>query len=72
MSNRINDQLLQRASEVKTYFEGTALESAIDNLIARNDLEMLDYMVSDAEAEIARQEFHNRDELPEREMPDVH
>lgn len=56
MSNQVNTDLMERAAEVKTYYESTVLEDAIDNCIKQNDLEMLEYLVSGGEEEIARQD----------------
>lgn len=61
MSNHVNDQLLERATQMKGEWEGTDLELAIDKAIADNDLERLEYLVTNAEAEISRQEFNNYD-----------
>ena len=72
MSNQANTNLLERAAEACNYFEGTIVEKAIHNNLNRGDMEMVQYLVQEAEAEMSRQEFHNRDELPEREMPDVY
>lgn len=64
MSDLINSDLLERAGEVKTYFEDTILEDAIDNAIERNELEVLQHLVVEAEAEMSRQDFYNTDTMP--------
>lgn len=61
-----NDNLIERAAEVMAYFEGTDLETAIANNLDRNDLEMVANLVTEAEAEISRQEFHNNNILGEQ------
>lgn len=67
MSNQINDQLIERAAEVMAYFEGTDLELAIANNLDKGDLELVEALVSNAEAEISRQEFYNNDIIGERD-----
>jgi hypothetical protein len=62
--NSTNERLFERAYQVKSYFEGTDLELAINKAIEDNDLERLEYMVKEAEAEISRQEFHNNETYP--------
>lgn len=57
--NTINEQLFERAGEVKYFYEGTDVELAIDNLIEQNDLEQLHYLIKQCEAEMSRQEFYN-------------
>lgn len=71
MSNNVNTRLFERAAEVCTYFEGTDIELAIDNLIKNNDLDQLYYLVNECEAEMSRQEFYNYDLIAEREQTDV-
>lgn len=61
MSHTSNDLLLERAAEVKTYFEGTVTEKVIDRLVETNDLDELYRLVVNLEADIARQEFNNYD-----------
>lgn len=61
MSNQINTDLIERAQDVMTYFEGTDLETAILNNLDRNDLDMVRELVVNAEAEISRQEFNRYD-----------
>ena len=63
MSNEINTQLLERAGYVKTQYKGTDLELAIDKAIEDNDLDKLEFMVSDAEAELSREEFFRSEVL---------
>ena len=58
MSNLINDMLYERAAFVNGEFEGTDVELAVNKAIADNDLERLEYLVSNAEAELSRQEFN--------------
>lgn len=60
MSNLNNENLLERARDMKSEFEGTDLELAIDKAIDNNDLERLRYLVVNAEAEVSRQEFGDR------------
>jgi hypothetical protein len=67
MSNNTNTDLIERASEVCTYFEGTDLETAIHNNIERGDLETVWHLVREAEAEMARQEFFNSNILDSRD-----
>jgi hypothetical protein len=61
MEDHINTNLIERAGEVMAYFEGTDLETAIANNLDRNDLEMVNHLVVEAEAEISRQEFNRYD-----------
>lgn len=72
MSNQVNDQLFERAREVSEAYVGTWLPTAIDNLIEKNELERLEYMVTQAEADLAREDFHNSDALPERLQSDTY
>lgn len=72
MSDSVNSDLMERAIDVQAYFEGTDLELAIANNIERQDLDMVKYLVEQGEAEISRQEFHNNDNVPEREVTDVY
>lgn len=61
MSHTINDNLLDRAHYISEQYVGTALPEVIDNLIARNDLEKLEYLVSQAEGDLAHEDFKNHD-----------
>lgn len=63
MSDTSNTNLLERASYVSEQYVGTYLPEAIDNLVKSNDLDALEYMVSQAEAELSREEFHNNNIL---------
>lgn len=65
MSNTVNSLLIERAKEVCQFFEGTDIETAILNNLEKGDLEIVESLVSNAEAEISRQEFYNLDVLPE-------
>lgn len=56
MSHYVNDDLVERAQDVMAYFEGTDLETAIANNLDKGDLEMVRYLVVEAEMEIGRQE----------------
>lgn len=67
MEDNINDNLIERAEDVMAYFEGTDLETAIQNNIERGDLEMVRELVVNAEAEMARQEFFNDNILSDRD-----
>jgi hypothetical protein len=53
MSHQSNDELMERARQVKIDYEGTDLELAIDTAIENNDLEHLEFMVREAEFETA-------------------
>lgn len=61
MSDSTIESLIERVAEVKYFFEGTDLETALDNNIEANDWEKVRELVVNAEAEISRQEFHNND-----------
>jgi hypothetical protein len=63
MSHQVNDNWLERAGEMKSEWEGTDLELAIDKAIADGDLKRLSYLILQAEAELSRQEFYNHDAL---------
>lgn len=69
MSNQVNTELLERAAEVITYFEGTDLDLAVQRAIDNNELEILAYLVQEAEAEIFRQD-HIRDFVADDGMKD--
>lgn len=61
MSHQVNDRLMERASEMMGEYEGTMVEDAIAKAIADNDLERLEYLVIESEAETSRQEFNTYD-----------
>ena len=63
MSHPSNTELLERAAYVKTQYEGTIVEEAIDNLIKENDLEKLAFVVGDAEVELAKEEYYAEDTI---------
>lgn len=63
MSNDSNAALFERAHLVKTMYEGTILETAINNLLVNNNLEELEYLVCQAEADLAREEFYASDTI---------
>lgn len=56
MSNEVNTRLLERASEMIDYWEGTMHARILERDIASNDLEALQYHVAQAEAECSREE----------------
>jgi dsRNA-specific ribonuclease len=68
MSNQTNEILFSRAYEVKSYFEGTDLERAINKAIEDNDLERLEYMVVEAEEEMSRENFFTRNLIGENDV----
>lgn len=57
MSQETNIQLLERASEVITYFEGKQPAFVIERDLAREDLESLHVHVMEGEAIMAQEEF---------------
>lgn len=57
MSQDINTQLLERASEVITYFEGKQPAFVIERDLAREDLEALSQHVAEGEAIMAQEEI---------------
>lgn len=61
MSDTINTNLLERASEVMTYFEGTQVDYAVERAIELNDLDRVRYLVVSAEAEMSREEYYASD-----------
>lgn len=61
MSQEDNTELLERASEMCGEYEGTDVELAIKKAMEDNDLRRLEYLVSNAEAETARQDFEAND-----------
>jgi len=61
MSNQVNTELLERAGEVATYFEGKQLDYRIQKAKEDNDLEELARLVAQGEAEMSRQEFYDND-----------
>lgn len=61
MSTEANTQLLERAKEVCTYFEGTAREDVILRAIEDGNLGKLMIEVKQGEDEIMRQEYQNDD-----------
>lgn len=56
MSNNVNTELLERAAYVSEQYVGTRLPEVIDRLVKKNDLAKLEYIVSEAEQELARGE----------------
>jgi hypothetical protein len=65
MSDQRTTELIERAGYVREQYLGTYLPEAIDNLIAENDLEKLEFLIKDAEAELSRNEFYNNDIIGE-------
>jgi hypothetical protein len=63
MSNNSNDLLLERAKYVSERYVGTYLPEAIDNLIKANDLEKLEYMVKEAEFDLANEDTNGGKEM---------
>lgn len=61
MSDLINTELLERASEVMDYFEGKVLAEVIEKDLDTNDLSALVAHVAIGEAQMAQQEFHEAD-----------
>lgn len=61
MSTDANVQLLERASEMVTYFEGKLPAKLIEKALEENDLEQLHKYVIEAEATASRQEFESTD-----------
>ena len=53
MSNQVNTDLMERAAYVSEQYVGTRLPEVIDRLIETNDLEKLEFMVREAELELA-------------------
>lgn len=64
MSDLNNTILLERAHEISEQYAGTALPAVIDNLIEQNDLEKLAYVVDQADADLAREDFYGHDTYP--------
>lgn len=61
MSNNINTELLERASDMIDYWEGTLHAELIEYAIDINDLELVHDYVLKAEAEASRQELYGYD-----------
>lgn len=61
MSNQINTELLERASDVIDYFEGKVLAEVIEKDLDTNDLGALVAHVAIGEAQMAQQEFEASD-----------
>jgi hypothetical protein len=57
------DLLLERAKYVSERYVGTYLPEAIDNLIKANDLEKLEYMVKEAEFDLANEDTNGGKEM---------
>ena len=68
MSNSTNTKLLERAAVVSEEYAGTYLPQAIDKAIADNDLERLEFMVTNAEAELAKEDFYNLNQLEQTDV----
>ena len=68
MSNNTNQQLLERAAEMVEFWEGTLHAELIRYALDQNDLELVWYNVTQAEAEASREIHHDYDLLPESEM----
>ena len=64
MSNDTNTQLLARAHEAAEYVLGTAREEEIYRAIEDSDLEELERLVSEVEATMSQEHFHNYDVIP--------
>lgn len=56
MSNKVNDELMERAKESMDYWEGTLHTRLIQRALDSNDLEALKYHITNAEREMAIQE----------------
>lgn len=61
MSDSSTTELLERASEMITYFEGKLPVKVIEADLERNDLDMLWVHVHEAEMEISRQAYYGAD-----------
>lgn len=63
MSNHTNTDLYERAVYMIDYFQDKLPAQLIESDIANNDLELLQRHIVEAEAEAARQEFYNNDDI---------
>lgn len=57
MSNSINTELLERAAECITYFEGKQPALLIERAMVREDLEAVAQLTTEAEAVMAQNEM---------------
>lgn len=57
MSNSVNTSLLERASDMITYFEGKQPALVLERDLSREDLDALYQHVCEAEAIASQQEF---------------
>lgn len=63
MSNQVNETLLTRASEMREYWVGSLWERLIEHAVESNDLEAVQRLVKEAEAEMRIQEDNPVDPL---------
>lgn len=71
MSNKINDDLLERAAICIDYFEGKAMAELLQADLDTNDLENLYYHVKQAEDAMFHLEYRPNEVYGE-EFPDVY
>lgn len=72
MSNFSNEWLLERAIFVQQVYEGTIVDTTINELIKNNELDQLELVVSQYEADIARDELYGYGIVIETEATDVY
>jgi len=58
MSNSVNDQWLERAAEMASYFESTVRGDLLQRAIDEKDWDEITKRTIDAEAECARQDYY--------------
>lgn len=63
MSTNANDEILERASEMVGYWEGTLHAELIQHALNSGDLDLVRQHTIEAEAEAARQEIYGADVL---------
>lgn len=61
MSQQVNTELFERASEMIDYFEGKVPPKIIEQDLKDNNLESLQFHVAEAEAMASQQEFNSAD-----------
>jgi hypothetical protein len=61
MSNNVNEELLERASECIDYFGGTTIGKILESDLDSNDLTALVTHVAIAEAQMSQAEFEASD-----------
>lgn len=57
MSNSVNSELLERASEMITHYEGKLIAQVLEADLSRQDYEALQAHVTQAEAQAAQEEI---------------